>query len=214
MIRSLCALLAASALALPLASEAQRTPAAGPVPAGVRVRPTPVGVAIDPAIPALQAKALADDTGYKLVEGLTTEIGPRPDGSPTLARAQTWAVAHLKALGFRNVHIEPYDLQNTWQRGGETAEIVSPAPQPLRLAALGNSAATPASGLTAPVAYFATIDDLTQAPDGSLAGKIAFVSNTMMPTQDGSGYGAAGAARFPGPGVCGGCGSDGAVPAA
>ena len=199
--RFLLAALTASALLSPTLLLAQATPPPGPLPAGVRARPVPAGVAVDPAIRMLQAKALADDTGYGLVEALTTEIGPRPDGSETLARARAWAVAHLKALGFRNVHIEPYDLRNTWQRGTETAEIVAPAPQPLRLAALGNSAATPAGGLTAPVVYFAGINDLVQAPDGSLAGKIAFVSNTMAPTQDGSGYGVAGAARFTGPGV-------------
>jgi hypothetical protein len=197
MTRLLAAALAITALPLCGAAAAQTAPA----PAGVRVRPVPVGVPVDPAIPALQAKALADDTAFKLVEGLTTEIGARPDGSEALGRARDWAVAHLKALGFSNVHIEPYDLRNTWQRGAETAEIVAPAPQTLRLAALGNSAATPAGGLTAPVVFFAGINDLVQAPAGSLRGKIAFVSNTMVRAQDGSGYGAAGAARFTGPGV-------------
>jgi hypothetical protein len=161
----------------------------------------PVGMPVNPAITRLQDKAMGDDTAYALVEGLTTEIGPRPDGSPQLARARDWAVARLKALGFRNVHIEPYALENTWQRGTETAEVVAPYPQPLRLTALGNSAATPAAGLTLPVAYFASINDLTLAPAGSLRGRIAFVSNVMLPTQDGSSYGTAGAARFVGPGI-------------
>ena len=194
-------LLATAAALCPFAAAAQVAPAPRPAPAGVRVRPVPVGVAVDPAILALQARAMADDTAYAIVEGLTTDIGPRPDGSEAEARARDWALARLKALGFRNVHVEAYDLLNTWQRGVETAEVVSPSPQPLRLAALGNSGATPAAGLTAPVVYFASINDLVQAPAGSLAGKIAFVSNTMFPTQDGSGYGAAGAARFTGPGV-------------
>jgi hypothetical protein len=203
MIRSTLAALAASALAfpalaVPCAAQVAPHPA---LPAGPRVRPTPVGIAVDPKIAALQAKAMADDTGYAIVEGLTTEIGPRPDGSDQEARARDWAVAKLKALGFRNVHIEPYALENVWQRGAETAEVVAPYPQPLRLTALGNSGATPPAGLTLPVAYFASINDLLQVPDGSLAGKIAFVSNTMFPTQDGSSYGTAGAARFVGPNV-------------
>ncbi|HWK36036.1 M20/M25/M40 family metallo-hydrolase, partial [Sphingomonas sp.] len=49
--------------------------------------------------------------------------------------------------------------------------------------------------------YFPTFRDLLAAPDGSLKGKIAFVSNQMAPTQDGSSYGAYGMARFVGPSI-------------
>jgi hypothetical protein len=106
----------------------------------------------------------------------------------------------MKALGFQNVRIEPFTLP-IWQRGIETAEVVAPFPQPLRLTALGNSGATPPEGLTLPVAYFASFNELSLAPAGSLAGKIAFVSNAMQPTQDGSSYGSQGLARFVGPSV-------------
>ena len=155
---------------------------------------------IPPAILALQAKALADDIAWDIVEGLTTEIGPRmTDGSPAQARARDWTVAKLRALGFRNVRIEPYTLAHPWERGTETAEVVAPFPQALRLTALGNSGATPAEGLTLPVVVFASYADLQRAADGSLAGKIAYVGSQMLPTQDGSSYGASGPARFTGP---------------
>ncbi len=165
-------------------------------------RPTPRAVTVDPAVAALRDKALTDETAYAIVEGLTTEIGPRPPGgSAAQARARDWSVARLKAMGFKNVRIEQYTLHDVWERGAETGEVVSPYPQPLRLTALGNSGATPATGLTAPVVYFATFNDLMLAPEGSLRGKIAFVSNAMQPTQDGSSYGSQGPARFVGPNV-------------
>ncbi len=167
---------------------------------GFAQRTMPVPVAPDQRLEALRDKALADNTAYAVVESLTTEVGPRPDGSEAEGRARTWAVAKMKALGFQNVRIEPFTLP-VWQRGVETAEVVSPFPQPLRLTALGNSGATPAEGITLPVAYFASFNDLLLAPAGSLAGKIAFVSNTMQPTQDGSSYGNQGMARFAGPNV-------------
>lgn len=185
-----------------LASAAPMQQAPTTVPAITRPRPTPLPVRVDPAVAALREKALKDDVAYEITEGLTTEIGPRPPGgSEAQARARDWSVAKLKALAFRNVRIEPYTLPQAWERGLETAEVVSPYPQPLRLAALGNSGATPAEGLTAPVAYFATLNDLLLAPEGSLRGKIAFVSNVMERTQDGSSYGQAGSARFVGPNV-------------
>ncbi|MDP9164436.1 MAG: M20/M25/M40 family metallo-hydrolase, partial [Pseudomonadota bacterium] len=164
-------------------------------------RPAPVAVAVDPKVAALRDKAMGDDTAFAIVQGLTTEVGPRLDGTEAETRARTWAVARLKALGFRNVHVEPYRLDTVWLRGEGQAEIVAPYPQALRIAALGNSGATPAAGLTLPVAYFHTLPELMAVPDGSLTGKIAFVSNQMAPTQDGSSYGSQGAARFVGPGI-------------
>jgi hypothetical protein len=193
--------LLAAALAAPLPVLAQAAPQVPTTPTITRPRATPVGVTVDPAVAVLRDKALADDLAYSIVEGLTTEIGPRPDGSPAEARARDWAVARLKGLGFRNVRIEPYQLHNVWERGIETAEVVAPYPQPLRLTALGNSGATPAAGLTGTVAYFATLNDLILAPEAAVRGRIVFVSNAMQPTQDGSSYGSEGAARFVGPNI-------------
>ncbi|WP_417590539.1 M28 family peptidase [Parasphingorhabdus sp.] len=149
---------------------------------------------------ALQAKALQDDVAWDIVEGLTTEIGPRQAGTEAEARARIWAVAKLKALGFSNVRSESY-MMPTWIRGKETATVVSPFPQALAITALGNSGSTGDKGLTAEVVYFPTLADLIAAPDGSLKGKIAFVSHKMKPTQDGSSYGAFGPARFVGPNI-------------
>ncbi len=149
---------------------------------------------------ALQAKALQDTVAWDIVEGLTTEVGPRQAGTEAEARARDWAVAKLGALGFSNVRNEPY-MMPTWIRGKETAMVTSPFPQPLAITALGNSASTGDNGLTAEVVYFPTLQNLIAAPDGSLAGKIAFVSHAMKPTQDGSSYGAFGPARFVGPNI-------------
>lgn len=184
----------ALATSLMLAGTALAQPTPLPMPRHGADAPAPV----DPAVTALQDRAAHDDTAYAIVSGLTTEVGPRPDGSGAEERAREWAVARLKTLGFANVHIETYDVP-TWQRGHESAAVVAPVPQPLHLAGLGNSAATPPGGLTLPVAYFASFNDLLLAPAGSLTGKIAFVSNAMQPTQDGSSYGTEGRARFLGP---------------
>jgi hypothetical protein len=153
------------------------------------------------AVASIRDKALqSDGFAYDIVEGLTTEIGPRQGGTEAEARARTWSVSKLKALGFDNVRIEEYQMP-TWVRGEETASIVAPFPQKLAIAALGNSGSTGEAGLEAEIIYFPTIDDLRAAPDGSLKGKIAFVSHNMKATQDGSSYGAFGPARFVGPNI-------------
>lgn len=168
-------LAAVAALALPLPAAAQTMDAA-----------------------QLRDAALKDDIAWDITEGLTTEVGPRLAGTEAEARARDWAVKKLNALGFKNVRVEPFRMP-VWVRGEETAEIVAPFPQKLVLTALGNSGATPAAGMTAEVVYFPTLADLNAAPEGSLKGKIAFVSHAMMPTQDGSSYGYFGGVRRSGP---------------
>lgn len=148
----------------------------------------------------LQTKALQDDVAYDITEGLTTEVGPRQAGTEAEARARDWAVARLKALGFDNVRNEPF-MMPTWVRGDETAAVVAPYPQKLFVTALGNSASTGDKGITAEVAYFDSLDALKAVPDGSLAGKIAFVTHNMHRTQDGSSYSAFGPVRWFGPSI-------------
>jgi hypothetical protein len=188
-------LLIASLATLPVPALAQ-----GSVPLPVKYEVAPTPPLVDPKVAALRDAALKDDVAYDIVEGLTTEVGQRLAGTDAEARARTWGAAKLKALGFRNVRIETYQMP-VWVRGEESASILSPVPHKLALAALGNSAATPAGGLEAEVVVFPTYADLANAADGSLKGRIAYVGNSMQPTQDGSSYGAAGQARFVGPGL-------------
>lgn len=149
---------------------------------------------------AIQAKALQDDVAYDIVEGLTTEVGPRQAGTEQEARARVWSVAKLKSLGFQNVRSEPF-MMLTWVRGDETAHVVSPFPQKLHVTALGNSASTGHKGIEAEVAYFESLAAMKAVPDGSLKGKIAFVTHNMHRAQDGSGYGAFGPIRWFGPSI-------------
>ena len=128
----------------------------------------------DPAA-ELRDAALEDELAWELVEGLTTEVGPRLAGTEAEERARDWAVRRLTELGFANVHVEPFDMP-VWVRGEERAEILSPFPQPLVVTALGNSAATPAQGLEARVVGFETLADLQAAPDAIVEGRIVFVS--------------------------------------
>jgi len=168
--------------------------AASTIAASTAIANPPAGS--DPAMWALEN----DPVAWEITEGLTTEVGARQAGTEAEARGRAWALNYLRKAGFANVREEPFDMP-TWVRGEERAWVVSPFPQKFAIAALGNSGSTGPNGLEAEVAYFPTIDDLRAAPNGSLAGKIAFVSHSMRPTQDGSSYGAFGPARFSGPNI-------------
>jgi carboxypeptidase Q len=173
--------------------------AAAPVLAQQSISALPPPVVTDPAVAALRDNALANDHyAWDITEGLTTEVGQRLAATEAEGRARDWAIKRLTALGFANVNVEPFTMP-VWQRGEERAEIESPFPQKLVVAALGNSASTTSFGVVGEVVYFDSVDALRAAPDSAVKGKIVFIDHNMMPAQDGSGYGQFGAPRRQGP---------------
>lgn len=165
--------------------------------ASIQTAPTPA----PEQAAALRDAALREDRlAWEIVEGLTTEVGPRLAGTEAEERGRQWMVRKLTELGFSNVHVEPFDMP-VWMRGEEHVEIVSPFPQRLAVTALGRSGATAATGLEAEVVGFDSLAALEAAPEAAVRGRIVFVSHDMAPTQDGSGYGHFGPVRFRGPGV-------------
>ena len=189
-------LIAALLLAAAAPALAQPLPVPTPAPSG---KPTYLPT-VPANIAALRDSALEDNYAWDIVEGLSTEVGPRLAGSEAEARAREWAVAKLTSLGFSNVRIERFALP-VWTRGPEAAEIVSPFPQRMVVNALGNSASTPPEGITGEVIGFDSVSDLLAAPDAAVRGKIVFVTHAMPQTQDGSGYGFFGGPRRQGPSI-------------
>ncbi|WP_448130731.1 M28 family peptidase [Stenotrophomonas rhizophila] len=143
----------------------------------------------------LREQALKDNTGWKVVESLTTEIGPRIAGSEADARAVAWAVAKFTSLGFDKVWTEPVTFPK-WERRSEHAAVIGKHAQPLAITALGGS---PGGTVEAEVVRFADLAALQAAPEGSLKGKIAFVDYQMTAYRDGRDYGNGGAVRSKGP---------------
>lgn len=148
---------------------------------------------------ALGHAMLTNSGAFEIVRDLTTDIGPRLAGSDAEKRAAQWAKKRFEQFGFDRVSVETFPLEHGWARGEEKAEVVSPSPQPLVVTALGGSVATPPEGLEAEIALFKTYDELLVQPTNSLTGRIAVVTEPMIRTQDGSGYGAAHHIRGEGP---------------
>ena len=167
------------------------------VPALAAQRETRIPDAALATAAQLREQALADDTGWKVVESLTTEIGPRLAGSEADAKAVAWAQAKFKALGFDKVWLEPVTFPK-WVRRSERAAVLGAHAQPLGITALGGS---PGGTVEAEIVRFADLAALEAAADGSLAGKIAFVDYQMKAARDGSDYHNGGTIRSKGPSV-------------
>lgn len=147
------------------------------------------------AAATLRDKALADATGWKTLESLTTEVGPRLAGSEGDARAVEWAKAKFKQLGYDKVWTEPVTFPK-WVRRSEHGEVLGAHSQKLALTALGGS---PGGDIEGEVVRFPDLAALQAAPAGSLAGKIAFVDFQMQRKKDGGDYRFGGGIRGGGP---------------
>jgi carboxypeptidase Q len=137
---------------------------------------------------AFRDAAMEGSRAYEWLEALTTEVGPRLAGSEQEARAREWAISSLTQMGFGQVRVEPFTISG-WERGAESARVISPYPQPLAVTALGGSIATPKGGITGELRGFASLDALEALPNGVLKGEIVYVGHAMRSTQDGSHYG-------------------------
>ncbi|KLJ00987.1 M20/M25/M40 family metallo-hydrolase [Luteimonas sp. FCS-9] len=170
------------------------------VPGAARARDAaaaPVAQASLDAAAQLRERALQDATAYRLIESLTTEIGPRLPGSEADARAVEWAKARFAALGYDRVWTEPVTFPK-WERRSERAAVLGAHAQPLVLTALGGS---PGGEVSAQIVRFDSLAALEAADPATLRGRIAFVDVPMARSRDGSGYGAAGPVRSRGPSI-------------
>lgn len=180
-----------AAMAFATAATAQTPPAnpilSPPAAPAVTEAPAPARATLE----RLRTAALSSDLAWDIVEDLTTEIGPRLAGSENEARAREWAVERLKALGFQNVHVEPFTIP-FWRRTVERAHVMTRGGvQKFAVVALGGSGPTPEGGVEAEIVRFDSIPALLAAPDDAVRGKIVFIDERMVRTQDGSGYGQA-----------------------
>jgi len=157
----------------------------------------PVSKEIKDITTSLRDKAIKDNSAYEILKSLTTEVGARHPGTAGEKAGIEWGMRKLKALGFDKVYTEDVKM-NGWVRGVETAEILLPSYQKMVITALGRSKSTPKGGLEADIVHFKSYAELEKSVDGSLKGKIAFISNRMERFKNGDGYGPANIARSKG----------------
>jgi carboxypeptidase Q len=145
-------------------------------------------------IAQLKQSALHSDLSYQILESLTTEVGNRRLGTEGDKKAISWAMAKMKTLGFDKVWSEEVESPQ-WLRGDIEAKIIAPYSHDLAAIGLGGTVGTSKNGIKAPIVEFKNLAALTAVKNGSLTGKIAFISHRMPAAINGSGYGEAVGAR-------------------
>lgn len=144
---------------------------------------------------AIYTAALTTSPAYENLRTLVTKHPGRLAGSKNLEGAVRWGEALLQASGADRTELQPVTVPH-WERGAP--ESVRLGTHSLAAAALGNSGATSAGGLTAPVVELQSLDALATA---EVKGKIVFFNRPMNPRHISTGlaYGEAGDQRNRGP---------------
>lgn len=144
--------------------------------------------------------ALTEGRAYEDLRYLCKEIGPRMTGSENAQKAVEWSEAQMKSYGFDKVWTQPVMVQR-WVRG-EAEYCATENGDTLDVLAIGFSKGTEGR-ISGEVVLFSTLQQLREAPEGSLEGKIAFVNQPMNPKliDTFGAYGGCAGARSIGPSV-------------
>ena len=134
----------------------------------------------------LREEGMVSNLAWEIVEGLTTEVGPRLAGTEGDHRAVEWVKQKLESLSFDKVWLERIEFP-VWTRHHESARIVSPFPQHLHITALGYSGSTDGE-ITAEVVGFVSLEALKEASLEQIKDRIVFINYFTERTRTGEGY--------------------------
>ena len=109
----------------------------------------------------LKTAQAGGDASFQRLGDLCDLHGPRPTGSTNLESAIDWVLDQLKKDGFSNVHGEAVTVPH-WVRGQESAELLEPRSQPIKILGVGGSVATPPEGIIAGVLVVRDFSELKQ----------------------------------------------------
>ncbi|MEG3155172.1 M20/M25/M40 family metallo-hydrolase [Sphingomonas sp. RB1R13] len=103
-------------------------------------------------------------------------IGGRLTNSPSLRRAETWAMGKFSGYGLANVHKEAFDFGRGWELISRSGRLVEPRSRPLMLIPVAWTA--PTNGVISAPIVVAPMSkpENFEAWKGKLAGKIVLIS--------------------------------------
>lgn len=118
----------------------------------------------------LAGSVLVGGRAWDYLKGLADGFGGRLSGSPAYERSAEWAAEQFRAAGVKDVRLEEWQLDSTWQRVTEgRGRIVAPVERKLNVESLGWSPSTPAGGVRGEVML---VSDVTPAAIRSQAARI------------------------------------------
>jgi carboxypeptidase Q len=143
----------------------------------------PMTLAQQPTADVQQASArlagsvLVGGHAMKYLEDLTDKFGGRLTGSLAYNRSAEWAAEQFRAMGIKNVKLEPFTIPQGWERGYGRGRMLAPVERHLFIESLGWAPSTPAGGVRGEVVKIGDIDaDKIKAQAGQLKGRIVMLN--------------------------------------
>lgn len=119
---------------------------------------------------ALAGSVLVGGRSWDYLKGLADGFGGRLSGSPAYERSAEWAAEQFRAAGLKDVRLEEWQMDSTWQRVTEgRGRIVAPIERRLNVESLGWSPSTPPGGVRGEVVI---VGDITREAIRSQAAQI------------------------------------------
>ncbi|HVF41923.1 MAG TPA: M20/M25/M40 family metallo-hydrolase [Pyrinomonadaceae bacterium] len=119
---------------------------------------------------ALAGSVLVGGRSWDYLKGLADGFGGRLSGSPAYERSAEWAAERFRAAGLKDVRLEEWQVENTWQRGTEgRGRIVAPVERRLNVESLGWSPSTPPGGVRGEVVI---VEEITREAIRAQAARI------------------------------------------
>lgn len=136
-------------------------------------------------IKSIYNQALSESSCYQWLEHLSNTIGGRLSGSKAAEIAVDYCAEIMDTLSLTSVRKQACTVPH-WERGKkEVVKIINSSKGDVELhaLALGNSVASPISGITAEVIELNHLDDLEKLGEDAIKGKIVFFNRPMDPKQ-------------------------------
>lgn len=128
-------------------------------------------------------EALSNGKAYEDLRELCKDIGARLSGSSEAAMAVRWGESKLNTYGFDKVYLQPVMVPH-WERGTKESGWFTSNGEinKVNILALGGSIGTNGM-MEAEIIEFKTLDDLKNAKQKQVEGKIVFVNQPMNEQQ-------------------------------
>ena len=124
----------------------------------------------------LAGAVLVGGHAMKYLEDLTDQFGGRLTGSPAYNRSAEWAAEQFRAMGIKNVKLEPFTIPQGWERGYARGRMLAPVERHLFIESLGWAPSTPAGGVRGEIVKIRDLDaDKIKAQAAQLKGRIVML---------------------------------------
>ncbi len=112
---------------------------------------------------------------------LTDSFGGRLTGSRAHQAAAQWAAEKFRSYGIKNVKIETFKVENGWERGRASGDMLAPQARRLFVESIGWSPSTPAGGVAGEVVIVSDIaQDALKAHAADFKGRIILMDRKKI----------------------------------